>query len=319
MAGSIAVDLSCDYAPLDPKYSGSLVPHTSNLAVISQAVGGVGHNVATAAHLIGKGISVRLCSLIADDLAGKVILSSLIERGLDISAIRTLKVDAGEAECTALYVAVNDANKDLFIAMADMRIIGSPCMDFRPWKSIIEKSKPKWVVVDANWDESIVLQWVKEAKLAGASVAFEPVSVAKSSKLFPSMGSRSREKLTTEQVVLHRETVDLFQVKTPTAGIDGYSEANYNKGVYPMHDIELATPNEQELSAIYTAASTRGYFERQDWWAVTDALGIPSSGISNQLRKLTSPELVDKGIPQQMIQLLPFIPTIITKLGARGK
>ena len=32
----------------------------------------------------------------------------------------------------------------------------------------------------------------------------------------------------------------------------------------------------------------------------------------------TTPELVDQGIPQQSIQLLPFIPTICTKLGRDG-
>jgi pseudouridylate synthase / pseudouridine kinase len=194
VVGSVAVDLSCDYAPLDTASSVSLVPHTSNPAIISEAVGGVGHNVATAAHLIGNGTSVRLCSLVADDLAGKIILSSLKERGLDISAIRTLKMDGESTERTAQYVAINDGNKNLVMAMADMSIISTPRNDFSRWKSIIETSKPKWVVVDANWDEPTMLRWTKEAKRAGAKVAFEPVSVAKSSKLFPSVDSLSKGK-----------------------------------------------------------------------------------------------------------------------------
>jgi pseudouridylate synthase / pseudouridine kinase len=192
VAGSVAMDLSCDYVPLDANCSASLVSHTSNPAVISQAVGGVGRNVATAAHLIENGTSVRLCSIVANDLAGKIILSSLKEGGLDISSIRTLNADAENLERTAQYVAVNDANNDLVMAMADMRIISSPQRDFTLWKSIVETSKPKWVVVDANWDGSIMLQWMIEAKRAGANVAFEPVSVPKSSKLFPSMGSMSK-------------------------------------------------------------------------------------------------------------------------------
>jgi pseudouridylate synthase / pseudouridine kinase len=90
------------------------------------------------------------------------------------------------------------------------------------------------------------------------------------------------------------------------------------KGVYPNHDVDLTTPNEHELDAIYIAAQNRDYLERQDWWTVIDALGISSTGVTTQLQKLTTPELVNKGIPQRMIQLLPFIPNIITKLGARG-
>lgn len=193
VAGSVAIDLSCDYTPLNTDSSGSPVPHTSNPAVMSQAIGGVGHNVTVAAHMIGNGISVRLCSLVADDLAGKMILSSLKERGFDVSAIQTLKCAAENPERTAQYVAVNDINKDLVVAMADMRIISSPRSHFTQWESVVKTSKPKWVVVDANWDESTLLHWMRAAKQVGARVAFEPVSVAKASKLFPSRESRDKE------------------------------------------------------------------------------------------------------------------------------
>jgi pseudouridylate synthase / pseudouridine kinase len=175
---------------LDPKALASVVPHTSNPAVITQAIGGVGHNVATAAHLIGNGTTVRLCSFVADDLAGNVIMSSLKERGLDVSAIMTLNGDGRTPVRTAQYVAINDGNKDLAMAMADMRIISSPMSDFTPWKTIIEASKAKLVVVDANWDESVIFQWTEEAKRAGASVVFEPVSVEKARKLFPTKAAQ---------------------------------------------------------------------------------------------------------------------------------
>jgi pseudouridylate synthase / pseudouridine kinase len=91
------------------------------------------------------------------------------------------------------------------------------------------------------------------------------------------------------------------------------------KRVYPRHGVDLATPNEQELDAIYTAAKECNYLERHEWWKVTDALGISSTGVTVQLRDLTTPDFVDRGIPQRMIQLLPFMPNILTKLGARGK
>lgn len=91
------------------------------------------------------------------------------------------------------------------------------------------------------------------------------------------------------------------------------------KGIYPKHDVDLTTPNEHELDAIYIAARKHDYLERQDWWTIIDALGISSAGVTAQLQELTTPELVNEGIPQRMIQLLPFIPNIITKLGPRGK
>lgn len=75
--GSVAVDLSCDYSPKKelskkwrPETDFSVVPkmHTSNIATITQSVGGVGHNVALAAHRAGSGLDVRLHSAVADDL-----------------------------------------------------------------------------------------------------------------------------------------------------------------------------------------------------------------------------------------------------------
>ena len=50
VAGSLAVDLSCDYRPLRGERSNPSTA-TSNPAVITQSLGGVGHNVATAAHV----------------------------------------------------------------------------------------------------------------------------------------------------------------------------------------------------------------------------------------------------------------------------
>jgi len=67
VAGSIALDLICDYRsnpsdPLSPKLQ------TSNPASIQQSVGGVGYNVALAAHRANPNIRVKLCSLIGDDM-----------------------------------------------------------------------------------------------------------------------------------------------------------------------------------------------------------------------------------------------------------
>ena len=49
-----------------------------------------------------------------------------------------------------------------------------------------------------------------------------------------------------------------------------------------------------------------------------DALGIPNGGLRVPLAVTVGSELVDQGIPQQTIKLLPFFPTILTKLGSKG-
>ena len=70
------MDLSCDYAALGedahspPKDDMPISPqmHTSNIAAITPSVGGVGRNVALAAHRAGGNVSVLLRSLVAQDL-----------------------------------------------------------------------------------------------------------------------------------------------------------------------------------------------------------------------------------------------------------
>jgi pseudouridylate synthase / pseudouridine kinase len=283
------VDLSCDYSPFDQESRKSPTLHTSNPASISQAIGGVGRNVATAAHLAGASNSVRLCSLVADDIPGRMIISSMNRRGLDTSGIRTLAMDPKKSVRTAQYVAVNDQNKDLVIAMADMRILSDAGADFsNEWLPLIKSAQPKWVIVDANWNAATIGEWIKGAKLVGARVAFEPVSVSKSRHLFPSLKNTTKDPLTSE------------------------------KGIYPFHSVDLATPNVAELEALHGAAKEHEYFEHPDWWKTIDALGIPGTGARDRFRSLVGEKYVDKGVPQMMVQLLPYIPTIITKLGADG-
>ena len=67
VAGAVALDLSCDYAG---RKAGDVAPqaHTSNPANISQSVGGVGHNVALAAHRASAKNHVKLCSMVGDDV-----------------------------------------------------------------------------------------------------------------------------------------------------------------------------------------------------------------------------------------------------------
>jgi hypothetical protein len=51
VAGSVAIDLSCDYKGTNSKGQAELPNlHTSNPATVTQSVGGVGHNVAVATY-----------------------------------------------------------------------------------------------------------------------------------------------------------------------------------------------------------------------------------------------------------------------------
>lgn len=278
VAGSLAIDLSCDYIPMEgSRTSISPISHTSNPARISQGLGGVGRNIATALQYIGA--KVQLCSATGDDASGIAARNLLAAQGLSLSGI--IKKPSNQ---TAQYVAVNDARKDLVLAMADMSVMENCTSEVDTiWKARLEESKPPWLVVDANWDPYTLQRWIMHGKAVNARIAFEPVSVDKSSRLFAS-----------------------------------HSTNEFSLGVLPDNAISLASPNRLELASMHAAAREAGVFDRDDWWQIIDAMGLSSSGSRDRLVSIVGAELVDEGVPQQSIQLLPFIPTILTKLGDNG-
>lgn len=181
VAGSLACDTSCDYEPLNAVSGAAPLSHTSNPANISQSAGGVGRNVAISARLAGA--SVSLASVVADDIAGLSLLDSLKRSGL--SPAHTMKLSVADGARTAQYVAVNDTNKDLVLAMADMSILGRSELESRTyWDQVLSTTKPKWVVMDANWSAPILSSIISAARSQNIQIAFEPVSTAKAARLF---------------------------------------------------------------------------------------------------------------------------------------
>ncbi|KAH7119023.1 Indigoidine synthase A like protein-domain-containing protein [Dendryphion nanum] len=279
VAGALAVDFSCDFAPL-PGATHQIDPanHTSNPAVISQTLGGVAHNIAKAAHLVGS--SVRLCSAVGDDISGRAAISQLQAEGMQSGCIKALP----QPHRTAQYVAVNNAHKDLAIAMADMSILesGTPASIKEMWLDGTSSTDLKSLIVDANWDQDCLHAWLRHGKKLNALTIFEPVSTAKSTRIFKRTSKESENP------------------------------------IFPNNLVDLSTPNTYELTALHNTAHELDLFNSKSWFRVIDALGIPSSGLRVPLAHATSSELVDTGIPQQAIKLLPFIPTLLTKLGPKG-
>jgi len=146
---------------------------------MSQSLGGVGQNIATALHFVGT--PVRFCSIVAEDFHGRAALNMLAARGLCVDGIETLE----SGPPTALYVAFNDTKNELFMAMADMRIVESQQHYLDDlWKAHLEQTNPKWLILDANWHRDTLRRWRAAAKAVGAKIAFEPVSTAKSCRIF---------------------------------------------------------------------------------------------------------------------------------------
>ncbi|PHH53233.1 Pseudouridine-5'-phosphate glycosidase [Ceratocystis fimbriata CBS 114723] len=283
VAGSVALDLSCDYmGGWGSDRTNQIQPqmHTSNPACINQSVGGVGHNVALAAHLVSEHTNVRLCSLIGDDVAGTTVLSSLRASGLDTTYVRQLGPEYAGSNRTAQYVSINDGSRNLVMAMADMGIFTHHSFpDY--WKSAVAGASPRWVVVDGNWSETDIRAWIGASKERDCYIAFEPVSTAKASRLF------------------------------------GADSNNIPLGLYPSPSIDIASPNNYELKAMFDAARANGHLESIPWFSVVDSFNL-RGGARDRFVQMTNVSITDAGIPQQTLQLLPYIPTLLTKLGSEG-
>lgn len=206
-------------------------------------------------------------------------MNSLNSFGMDVSCIQTLKETTHPSGRTAKYIAVNGADKDLFLAMADMDIFSSNAFP-EDWEAIVTQSKPKWLVVDANWGPFGIASWVKAGGKSAVKVAFEPVSQAKSAHLFCE--------------------------RVGTSGL----------GVFPQPSVHLSTPNHYELASMHDAAVRGGYLKDSRWMFIRDDLGQSKLGL--RLSSLAGAHDLDIGALQQSVDLLPYIPTLITKLGSRG-
>jgi pseudouridine-5'-phosphate glycosidase/pseudouridine kinase len=142
------------------------------------------------------------------------------------------------------------------------------------------------VILDANWKAEAIQATITDSANRHFRFAYEPVSAAKAGRLFQ---------------------------KPPTG-----AQTPLTDSIFPNHAITLSTPNVHELRAMYDAAAANGYFDTEAHWLSVDSLGIPSSGIATQLNYLCGPELVEQGIPQMAIRLLPYIPILAITLGERG-
>ncbi|KAI9789043.1 MAG: hypothetical protein M1816_006398 [Peltula sp. TS41687] len=284
VAGALAIDYSCDFTPLkDGMMNATISPelHTSNPATITASLGGVGHNVAYAAHLLGS--SVRLCSVVASDFPGSMVLRMLHKEGLRSDDIKIADPNSGLR--TGQYIAFNNGNKDLVMAMADVSVLDNPNpTQYDHWQLEMDKMQPKWLVVDGNWDTGTLRQWTYWGKHAGAKIIFEPVSTAKAAR-FPF-------------------SPDF--VKSP------------NQGIFPQHLIDIATPNEHELNAMFNAALEHYQFKRAGWSKMVESFQMTTPSFNDQLNRLTSQSVAAAAIARKSIRLLPYTPCVITKLGREG-
>ncbi|KAG0637490.1 Indigoidine synthase A like protein-domain-containing protein [Tuber brumale] len=184
--GSLAIDQTLKTTTKLPQL------HTSNPVATTETLGGVGKNVALAAHLAG--VNARLVSAVGKDLAGTWALEKLQTLGMDISGVK--EIDGG---VTARYVAINNSSGELFVAGADMSVFESAEMGALARGAITKGVKV--VCVDGNLSVEGLAGVVRATAGLDIPLAFEPTSPSKSTRILsptlPIYPSASAVSLTT--------------------------------------------------------------------------------------------------------------------------
>ncbi|RPB05311.1 hypothetical protein L873DRAFT_1663805 [Choiromyces venosus 120613-1] len=187
--------------------------HASNPTETIETLGGVGKNVALAAHLAGA--NVRLVSAVGNDLAGTWVLEKFRALGMDLSGVK--RVDGGS---TARYVAFNNSSGELFVAGADMRIFESAQMGALA-KGEMMKKGVKVVCVDGNLSKEGLAEVVKAAAELDIPLTFEPTSPSKSTRIlsptlliYPSPSTISLTTPNTDEITTmftHAREIGMFE------------------------------------------------------------------------------------------------------------
>ena len=107
-------------------------------------------------------------------------------------------------------------------------------------------------------------------------------------------------------------TITIFEPVSTAKALRIFPENLQMPATYPASLAGIITPNNHELIALHTYAYEKGLFDTPSWFAVIDALGIPSTGLRVPLAMLAGSELVDAGIPQQAVKLLPFFENLLS-------
>ncbi|ORY81367.1 Indigoidine synthase A like protein-domain-containing protein [Protomyces lactucae-debilis] len=225
------------------------------------------------------GQPVRLVTAVGNDTDGTFALEQLKVHRIDTSFTHV-----SETGRTASYTNIQ-AGGELVTAVADMdilRIISSGSIN-----QALQGQKGGWAIIDANLSSETFFSALRAAKDQQIQVCFEPTSIAKSAIAFS-----TDEKLT----------------------------------VFPESMIDMVTPNIHELKSLFDAAKATGYFETASWWTVINAMNIMSEQRSQmehlarriQRKSGSDSDMLESGVLQQCIQLLPLMPNIYVTLGKQG-
>ncbi|KAF9076237.1 indigoidine synthase A-like protein [Rhodocollybia butyracea] len=226
----------------------------------------------------GKKQSVLLASPIGDDSFG-----NLLVKGTESLGMRTDGLLMQQGQRTAVCNMIMDREGNLTTGIADMAI--TEALAAREAIKIIMERKPEIVAMDGNSSPEViatVTKWLKE----------QGVKVIKSTRILKAV------------------------------------EANLNHHISP---IDFISPNLIELRELYVAAGEgpTDLMSRPSYWTALDSFSLGSqyrmdlehlcrAKMSEDPSQGTLSFLLEQGVAQMAVKLLPFFRHIIVKCGEKG-
>ncbi|CAA7258699.1 unnamed protein product [Cyclocybe aegerita] len=287
VVGSAAIDITAQELP---NQNAALAVHSTAPGHVKVSLGGVGRNIAEASHRVMKSkypeLSSVLVSAIGNDVFGRILEDELVEFGMRTDGL--IKVDAPSAVCNMVL----DSKGTLVGGVADMGI--TTRMTAEAIIPEIQKHAPSIVVLDGNLPLDTIQALTAHCYDHTVKVLFEPTSTIKSTSILPAIAANLQ--------------------KDPS-----------------RPPVDFCTPNLLELSRLFEAASSEPFslMDHPVWWSVIDGLGL-SSAFNNDIEQLARRQasdeksggslafLVQDGVIQQAVQLLPFFRHLVIKCGDLG-
>ncbi|KAF9015113.1 indigoidine synthase A-like protein [Cyathus striatus] len=289
IVGSGAVDIT---AQAKPDTNPALAQHSTAPGTVSLSLGGVSRNVAEACHRIMTShfpsLSSVLVAPIGDDPFGHLFTAETAKIGMRTDGFI---ISSGK---TGVCNMVLDGDGSLIGGVADMEIASS----FAPDMIIpeIKKNRPRIVALDGNLSPGTIASIFQYCSQNNIQTFFEPTSIIKSTSVLPAIAM----------------LIDAGGAKHTS--------------------ITHFAPNLLELAHVYQAVRSDNYdlMSHRTWWGVIDNLQLGSAFRMDleQLAKVNAYNegssngtlgfLIEEGIAQMAVNLLPFFRNIFVKCGDRG-
>ncbi|KAJ1720005.1 hypothetical protein LPJ53_005319 [Coemansia erecta] len=183
--GGSAIDVTA-------QVSSDLEPHkpltaTSYPGTVLTSVGGVGQNIARAAHFLGA--DTVFVSAIGHDAYGNTVKYALRDIGMDTAYLQYPSENAR----TAVYNALHSQSGDLVAAVADMDINGM--ISAQQIQEVICKMAPSVVGFDGNISILATSTAITSAMHTRSCILFEPTSVPKCTSVLSALSFIKRSEM----------------------------------------------------------------------------------------------------------------------------